>query len=82
MKAIINEIISYAAVTASNALLAIAGLGLLFSACCCLICFGINSDGERMRKWLGLALFFLSAALLDMALIIVVTAIYRVWFAI
>jgi len=54
----------------------------MLSAGCCLICFGIESDGERMRKWLGLALLFLSVALLDMALIITVTATYRIWFAI
>jgi hypothetical protein len=73
---------SYAAAGAINALLAIAGLGLLLSACCCLICFGIESDGERMRRWLRLALIFLSGALLVMALVVAVTVVYRVWFAV
>jgi hypothetical protein len=80
--AILREAISYAAVGAINLLLTIAALGLVLSGCCCLICFGIDSDGERMRRWLRLALIFLSVALLDMAVIIVATVIYRAWFEI
>jgi len=76
---IVNEAITYAAITAINALLTIAALGLLLSACCCLICFGIGSDGARMRKWLRLALFFLAAALLVMGIIVAVTVVYRLW---